>query len=169
MVQPLKKEIVSGIEDLITSNSNIFIMHYQGLTVTELSTLRKRLKTSGAQLRIAKNTLVKRAMTNTNHEPLNNFLTGPTAIAFSQDPVGAAKVLVDFSKENEKLKILGGAVDTDMVTTAQIKELASTPPLNELRAKLLSLLNAPATKLVRTISEPAAQLVRVIAAHSNKA
>jgi len=118
--------------------------------------------------RVTKNTLAKRAIKGTAFEHLEPLFTGPTAIGFSSDPVAAPKAIVDFAKKNDKLKIIGGGLDGSLLTEAQVKALAELPSLDELRAKLLALLNTPATRIAGILQAPGGQIARVLKAHAEK-
>ena len=123
------------------------------------------MRDSGARYKVAKNTLALIALEGTTYAPLSDLLTGPVALATSADPVAAAKAVVDFAKTNDRLEIVGGAMGDTMLNADGIKALAELPSLDELRAKIIGLVQAPATKIARTISEPGAQLARVIGAY----
>ncbi|MCB2067719.1 MAG: 50S ribosomal protein L10, partial [Erythrobacter sp.] len=118
--------------------------------------------------KVAKNRLAKLAVQDTEYAGLGEYLTGPTGLAWSVDPVAAAKAAVDFAKSNDKLEIVGGSMGAQVLDEAGIKALASMPSLDELRGKIVGLVNAPATKVVRTIAEPAGMLARVVGAYAAK-
>jgi large subunit ribosomal protein L10 len=139
-----------------------------GLTVTEVTDLRDRMRSSGASYKVLKNTLARIAVKDTQCMGITDLLIGPTALAFSQDPVAAARVVVEFSEKNEKIKVLGGCLGDKVLNANEVKALAKLPSLDELRAKLLGVIVAPATQIARIVQEPAAQLARVISAYGNK-
>lgn len=139
-----------------------------GLTVAQSTDLRSKMRESGAAYKVAKNSLAKLALKDTDYEGLSDLLTGPTALATSVDPVAAAKAAVDFAKTNDKLEIVGGAMGSQVLDQAGIKALASLPSLDELRAKLVGLVNAPATKVAQLATAPAAKLARVFGAYGAK-
>ena len=139
-----------------------------GLSVAQSTDLRSKMRESGAAYKVAKNSLAKLALKDTDYEGLSDLLTGPTALATSVDPVAAAKAAVDFAKTNDKLEIVGGAMGTQVLDEAGIKALASLPSLDELRAKLVGLVNAPATKVAQLATAPAAKLARVFGAYGAK-
>lgn len=163
-----KKAEVELLKSFVDASSIAIITRNKGLTVIDANKLRARIKKSGSTYRVTKNRLAKIAFKGTKCEALNDNLTGPTAIAFSHDPVAVAKALSDFAKENEKLEIVGGIMDGAYMSPAQVKHLASLPSLDELRGKIIGLIQAPATKVAGVIAAPASQLARVIAAYSNK-
>ena len=146
----------------------IIITQNTGLTVAEFTKLRQKVRASGASIKVAKNRLVRIALKGTRYEALSDKFHGPTAIAYSKDPVSAAKAIAEFAKDNAKLVIIGGAMGNTILDVAGVKNLASMPSLDELRAKLIGLLNAPATKLVQVIQAPAGQLARIFGAYAAK-
>lgn len=163
-----KQESIEEIKSLVESNSTAVIVHYKGLTVAQIDVLRGQMRNCNAQIKVIKNSLAKLAVANTNSKELGSLLTGPTAIVVSNDPVAVAKNLTKFAKENASLVLLGGMVDNQFVDKKAIAMLSEMPSKDELRAKIIGLLNAPATKLVRLVSTPAAQLARVVDAYSKK-
>lgn len=163
-----KQQEVANIKNLIETHSSAMIVHYQGLTVDQINFLRGQMRECGAKFKVIKNSLAKLAIANTNSKELDEILTGPTALVVSNDPVGVAKGLTKFAKENEKLILIGGVVDNQVVNKKGIITLSDMPSKDELRAKIIGLLNAPATKLVRVIKAPVEQIARVIGAYSNK-
>src|SRR5205085_1868022 len=144
----------------------VVVTHQTGLTVAEVTQLRRQMRSAGARYRVTKNRLVRRALEGTKFAPLAPLFTGPTAIAFSQDPVAAAKAAVEYANRNSKLTIVGGGLSGQLLDANAVKALATLPSLDELRAKIIGLLNAPATKLATLLQTPAAQLARVLAAHA---
>ena len=139
-----------------------------GLTVDQSTELRGKMREAGATYKVAKNRLAKRALENTDYTGIEEFLSGPTALAWSSDPVAAAKAAVEFSKGNDKLEIVGGSMGTHVLDEAGIKALASMPSLDELRGKLVGLVNAPATKIAQVATAPANKLARVVGAFAAK-
>ncbi len=144
------------------------VAHYSGLTVAQLQTLRKQMKQAGASVKVAKNRLAKIALEGTDVASIASLLKGPTLIAFSSDPVAAPKVASDFAKTNEKFVILGGAMGKTVLDLNGVKQLASLPSLDELRAKIVGLIQAPATKIAQVVNAPAAKLARVVQAYASK-
>ena len=163
-----KKDAVAALGQTFGEIETIIIAQYSGLTVAEITKLRQKVRASGATMQVAKNRLVKIALKGTRYESLSDKFKGPTAITYSKDPVAAAKAIAEFSKDNAKLVIIGGAMGDTVLDVAGVKNLASMPSLDELRAKLIGLLNAPATKLVQIIQAPAGQLARIFGAYAAK-
>jgi large subunit ribosomal protein L10 len=144
----------------------VVITHQTGLSVAEVTQLRRQMRSAGASYRVTKNRLVRRALEGTPFAELAPLFTGPTAIAFSQDPVAAAKAAVEYANRNTKLTIIGGGLSGQTLDVAAVRALATLPSLDELRSKIIGLLNAPATKLVVLLQTPGSQLARVLAAHA---
>jgi large subunit ribosomal protein L10 len=146
----------------------VVITHQTGLSVAEVTQLRRQMRSAGASYRVTKNRLVRRALEGTPFAGLAPLFTGPTAIAFSRDPVAAAKAAVEYANRNTKLTIVGGGLSGQMLDPAGVKALAILPSLDELRSKIIGLLNAPATKLAVLLQTPGGQIARVLAAHSEQ-
>jgi len=163
-----KQELVADLHKVFAGTNLVVVTQQSGLTVGEASALRKNMREAGAGYKVTKNRLTRLALKGTQFEALQPLFTGPTAIAFSDDPVAAAKVCVEFIKTNEKLTIVGGALAGEGLDTGRITELAKLPSLDELRGKLIGLLQAPATKLAGVTQAPAAQLARVFSAYAAK-
>jgi large subunit ribosomal protein L10 len=163
-----KAELVTELKGVFTTANTVVVAHYAGLTVGQMQTLRKQAKASGATVKVAKNRLAKIALEGTDVASIGSLLKGPTLIAYSADPVGASKVAVDFAKANEKFVILGGAMGKTALDPNGVKALASLPSLDELRAKIVGLIQAPATKIAQVINAPAAKLARVVQAYADK-
>ena len=163
-----KEELVASLRKTFDDNDVVVVTHYTGLTVSEISDLRSKMREAGAGFKVTKNRLTRLALEGTKFEGLSDMFTGPTAIAYSNDPVAAPKVAVNFSKDNEKLVVLGGSFNKDVMDTNGIKALASLPSLDELRGKIVGLLQAPATKVAGVLQAPAGQVARVIGAYSQK-
>jgi large subunit ribosomal protein L10 len=163
-----KRETVEALKQTFNETSVVVVTRNLGLTVAQSTNLRNRMRDAGAAYKVTKNTLALIALEGTRYAPLSDLLTGPTALATSADPVAAAKAAVEFAKTNDRLEIVGGAMGDTMLNADGIKALAELPSLDELRAKIIGLVQAPATKIARTISEPGAQLARVIGAFAAK-
>ncbi len=163
-----KEKLVGNLHDALSATSCFVVTHQTGLTVAEVTTLRKQMLSAGASFKVTKNRLARLALVGTKFEQLSPMFTGPTAIAFSRDPVAAAKVAVEFANKNDKLTILGGALGEKQLDAAGIKALATMPSLDELRAKLLGMLQTPATRIAGVLQAPAAQLARVFNAYATK-
>lgn len=167
MDRAAKSELVATLHDVFKDTGVVVVAHYSGLTVAQMTDYRTRVKAAGGSVKVAKNRLAKLALQDTQASDIADLFTGPTCIAYSQDPIAAAKVAVGYAKENDKLVILGGAMGNTVLDANAVKALAELPSLDELRAKLLGLLSAPATKIARTVMEPGAQLARVIQAKAS--
>jgi len=163
-----KAELVGALGEVFKATKVVVVAHYAGLTVAQMQTLRRQMKQAGASVKVAKNRLAKIALEGSEIGSIAPLLKGPTLIAFSGDPVAAPKVAVDFAKANEKFVILGGAMGKTALNPDGVKALAALPSLDELRAKLVGLLQAPATKVVRVINAPGAKVARVVQAYANK-
>jgi large subunit ribosomal protein L10 len=163
-----KSDAVATLNDVFSKTSVVVVAHYAGLTVAQFQKLRREMKANGATVKVAKNRLAKIALEGTDVASISPLLTGPTLIAYSSDPVAAPKVAVAFAKDNDKLVILGGAMGKTALNPDGVKALATMPSLDELRAKLLGLLQAPATKIAQLSTAPAAKLARVFQAYADK-
>lgn len=167
MLRPEKEAFVSHIREELTNSSIVVAVNRtSGITVEEMTKLRKDMHKAEANLKILKNTLARIAIKDSVLDSMDKYLEGPTGLAYSNNPVGLAKAISDFAKANEKLTILGGVMDGKAISSETISELASLPSMDELRAKIIGLLTAVATKIVRTVKEPSARVARVIAAKS---
>ena len=164
MDRAAKSELVTSLHDVFKDTGVVVVAHYAGMTVSQMTEYRRRMKEVGGKVKVAKNRLAKLAIKDTSAEPIADLVKGPTCIAYSEDPVAAARISVKYAKENDKLVILGGAMGEKVLDVNSVKALADLPSLDELRATLIGLLNAPATKIARTVKEPGAQLARVIQA-----
>lgn len=163
-----KAESVAALKDVFKSSQAVVVAHYSGLTVAQMQVLRKNARTAGASVKVAKNRLAKIALEGSDVASIASLLKGPTLIAYSSDPVAAPKVTVEFAKANEQLVILGGAMGKTALDLNAVKQLASLPSLDELRAKILGLLVAPATKIAQLTNAPAGKVARVIQAYASK-
>lgn len=168
-----KEEQVTVLREKFDRATCVYVADYRGVDVQSVNQLRSRIHTEGEgnyEYRVTKNAVLRRAAAETSIEPLVDSFEGPSAIAISYtDPVGLAKILVDFAKDNEVFELRAGVLDGRAIEPAEIGTLATLPSLDELRGKLVGLLLAPATKLVRLISEPGGQIARVLAARGNEA
>ncbi|MFH3478150.1 MULTISPECIES: 50S ribosomal protein L10 [unclassified Xanthobacter] len=163
-----KQELVTALSEVFKTTSVVVVAHYSGLTVAQMSNLRRQMKAQGATVKVAKNRLAKIALEGSDVAHVAPLLKGPTLIAYSSDPVAAPKVAVDFAKANDKFVILGGAMGTTALNADGVKALATMPSLDELRAKLVGLIQAPATKIAQLSTAPAAKLARVFGAYAKK-
>lgn len=168
MDRTAKADLVSTLNGVFNQSAVVVVAHYKGLTVADMQKLRAQMKQAGATVKVAKNSLAGIALEGTDVASIKPLLKGPTLLAYSGDPVAAAKVAVDFSKTNDKLVILGGAMGSTALNPDGVKALASLPSLDELRAKLVGLIQAPATKIAQLSTAPAAKLARVFGAYAKK-
>jgi large subunit ribosomal protein L10 len=163
-----KKEFVSAMHDVFSNTSVVVVAHYSGLTVAQMQNLRKQMRAAGATVKVAKNRLAKIALEGTDVASIGSLMTGPTLIAYSDDPVAAPKVAVAFAKESDKFVILGGAMGKTALDLKGVQSLATLPSLDELRGKIVGLIQAPATKLAQLTTAPAAKLARVFQAYADR-
>ncbi len=168
MLRSQKKEFVEELEGVYRSSGAVVLTHYHGLTVAQLTALRKNLRARGAKFKIVKNTLAVIASKNIELGCDEKLFTGPTALAYSEDSIAAIKGVVEFAKSEDKLKIIGGVVNNNFVDRISLEAIAKLPPIEELRAKIIGLLQAPATKIAGVVQAPATKLVRVLNAYSAK-
>ena len=161
-----KADLVAELKQVFTETSVVVVTRNLGLSVAQSTDLRLRMRDAGAQFKVAKNRLALIALDGTRYQPIGELLKGPTALATSTDPVAAAKVAVDFAKTTDKLEIVGGAMGDTVLDVNGIKALAELPSLDELRATLIGVIQAPASKIARTINEPGAMLARVFGAYA---
>lgn len=164
-----KKQLVATLSQVFSDASVVVVTRNHGLTVAQVNDLRGKMRAAGASYKVAKNRLARIALEGTDYSAIGDLLVGPTAVATSTDPVAAAKAAVDFAKTNDKLEIVGGAMGSTVLDVDGIKALAALPSLNELRAKIVGLVQAPATKLAQLTSAPAGKLARVFAAYADTA
>src|SRR3984957_6295261 len=163
-----KSEAVTALGEIFKATKVVVVAHYSGLTVAQMQTLRRQMKQAGARGEVANNPPAKIALEGSDVASIAPLLKGPALIAFSVDPVAAPKVAVDFAKTHERFVILGGAMGTTTLAPNGGKALAPLPSLDELRAKLVGLLQAPATKIAQVVNAPAAKLARVVQAYASK-
>lgn len=163
-----KREFVTELAAALADVSMVVVTQNQGLTVAEATDLRRRMRAAGATFKVAKNRLAHLAVDGTRFEGLKPMLKGPTALAWSKDPVAVAKTAVEFAKTNEKLVLIGGALGTQTLDASGIKALAELPSLETLRARLLGMLKTPATRLAGVLQSPAGQLARVFGAYAKR-
>lgn len=163
-----KHQLVATLNEVFQNTNVVVVAHYSGLTVAQMSNLRSQMRAAGASLKVAKNRLVKIALDGTDVAHMADLFTGPTVIAYSDDPVAAPKVVSDFAKTNDKLVILGGAMGATSLDADGVKALASLPSLDELRAKLVGMISTPATRIAQVVNAPAGQLARVVQAYADK-
>lgn len=164
-----KTELVSEVRSDTDKAGLIVVVQMLGLNAGATASLRRKVSEGQATLRVVKNRLAKLAFKDTRYENLIDLMKGPTALAYSADPIAAAKVIADFSNDNDKLQIVGGMMGDKMLDKNAVMALSKLPSLDQLRGKLIGLLQAPATKVAGVVQAPAGQLARVIAAYGNKA
>jgi large subunit ribosomal protein L10 len=163
-----KAELIETLQTTLNASSTVVVTHQVGMTVAESSDLRAKMREAGAGFKVTKNRIAKLALKGTRYEELEGMFTGPTAIGTSADPVAAAKALVEFAKDNDKLTIIGGSMDGKILDKAGVEALATMPSLDELRGKLAGLIQAPAAKIARVTQAPAGKVARVIQARSDQ-
>ncbi len=168
MDRAAKRELATTLNDVFSNTSVVVVAHYSGLTVADMQKLRGQMKQAGATVKVAKNRLAKIALEGTDVASISDLMKGPTLVAYSNDPVAAPKVAVDFAQGNDKLVILGGAMGKTALNPDAVKALATLPSLDELRARLVGLINAPATKIAPVVNAPAAKLARVFGAYAKR-
>lgn len=168
MSRAQKEQEIKELNERFSNDELVVVTHYSGLTVTEMSDLRAKLREEGASFKVTKNSLTKLALKGTQFEQIGDMFSGPTGVATSQDPVAAAKVAHKFAKDNDKLIILGGALGDMVLDAAGVEAIAKLPSLDEIRSKLVGLLQAPATKLAGLMQAPARELVGVTKAYGEK-
>ena len=163
-----KNDFVQKLKEELSGSSSVIVAHYSGLSVSETDNLRKEMRDSGSKFKVTKNRLTKIALKDTPYESITDLFTGPTAIAYSSDSIAPAKVSVNFEKKLENFKIIGGSFEGEKIDINKINFLASLPSLDQIRGKLLGLLNAPAQKIVSVVQAPGGQLARLLSARSEK-
>jgi large subunit ribosomal protein L10 len=163
-----KAELIETLQSTLNASATVVVTHQVGMTVAESSDLRLKMREAGAGFKVTKNRIAKLALKGTAYEDLDSMFTGPTAIGTSADPVAAAKALVDFAKDNDKLTIVGGSMDGKTLDRAGVEALAKMPSLDELRGRLVGLVQAPAAKLARVAQAPAGKVARVIQARADQ-
>lgn len=163
-----KEAKVTSLHDAFQSAVLVVVAHQNGLSVAESTDLRREMHKAGATFRVTKNRLARIALEGTRYEGLADLFTGPTAVAFSEDPVAAAKVAVDYARKNERLIVIGGSLGDQKLDTAGVEALAKLPSLDELRARLVGLIQTPATRVAGVLQAPAGQLARVFGAYARK-
>lgn len=168
MLRAEKAKVVDGLASVFNSTGVVVVTQYKGMTVPEVTQLRSEVRKAGAGFRVTKNRLTKRALDGTPFAPLAHLFKGPTAVAFSTDPVAAPKVISAFAKRNDKLEIIGGGLEGTLLDADAVRQLADLPSLDELRAKLIMLLQTPASRLVGLLQAPGGQIARVLKAHADE-
>jgi len=163
-----KEAAIADLQSKLGETSLVVVTRHKGLTVAEVTDLRGKMRAAGAGFKVTKNRLARRALTGTSFESLDGLFKGPTAIAYSKDPVAAAKVAVAYAKANEKLEIIGASLGKQLLNAEGVKALATLPSIDELRAKLVGMIQTPATRIAGILQAPGGQIARVLAAHAKK-
>ncbi|WP_455475569.1 50S ribosomal protein L10 [Bartonella sp. B17] len=163
-----KREFVTWLNEAFRKSGSVVVAHYSGLTVSQMNDLRSKMNEAGGAVKVAKNRLAKIALQGTESESIMNLFTGQTLIAYSEDPVTAPKVAVDFAKNNDRFVILGGSMGAVNLSVDAVKSLASLPSLNELRARLVGMVSTPATRIAQVVNAPASQVARVIGTYAQE-
>ncbi|MFD0987066.1 50S ribosomal protein L10 [Methyloligella solikamskensis] len=163
-----KREVVTALHDVFANTGVVVVAHYSGLSVADMTALRRQMRDAGGSVKVAKNRLVKLALEGTDATGISELMEGPTCIAYSDDPVAAPKVAVKFAKAHDKFVILGGTMGTTMLDSNGVDSLASLPSLDELRGKLVGLLQAPGGKIAQVVNAPAGNVARVLSAYAQK-
>lgn len=163
-----KTDLVNNLHDTFDNAASVVIVHCIGLTVEESTSLRTKMRNENCNFKVTKNRIARIALKDTKYQHMDSMFKGPTAIGSSSDPVMAAKILVDYAKENEKLVIIGGGLEDKALSKIDVEALAKLPSLNDLRGKLVGLLQAPASKILRLSLEPASQVLRTISQKSKQ-
>jgi large subunit ribosomal protein L10 len=162
-----KQALVTNFNGVFNDAGVVVVAHYAGMTVSQMTDLRRRMKDAGGQVKVAKNRLLKLALQGTPAQGISDLFKGQTMVAFSKDPIAAVRVAVKYAKENDKLVLLGGSMGATTLDPKGLKTLADLPSLDQLRATLVGLIQAPATKIARILNEPGAKLARVIKAKAD--
>jgi large subunit ribosomal protein L10 len=163
-----KREFVASLASVFAETSMVVVTRPLGLTVAEATDLRRRMRAAGANYKVAKNRLATLALDGTQFDGIAPLLKGPTALAWSKDPVAVAKAAVEFARTNDKFVVLGGALGTQTLDAAGVKALSELPSLDQLRAKLLGMIQTPGTRIAGILQAPGGQLARVLAAYAKK-
>ena len=163
-----KTDLVKSLRSTFEDSASVVVVHCIGLTVAESTDLRNKMRNENCNFKVTKNKITRLALKDTKYQHMDGMFSGPTAVGSSKDPVMAAKILVNFAKENEKLVIIGGGLDEKPLSTNDVEALAKLPSLNELRGKLVGLLQAPALKIARLTKEPASKILRTISQKSKQ-
>lgn len=163
-----KSDLVKTLHNTFEGSTSVVVVHCNGLTVSESTELRNKMREENCNFKVTKNRIARIALKDTKYQHMDSMFKGPTAIGSSNDPVMAAKILVDYAKENEKLVIIGGGLEDKALSKIDVEALAKLPSLNDLRGKLVGLLQAPASKILRLSVEPASQVLRTISQKSKQ-
>tara|TARA_Y100000992_G_scaffold37929_1_gene21272 strand:- start:58 stop:564 length:507 start_codon:yes stop_codon:yes gene_type:complete len=168
MKRDQKEIFIKNLKNILSENSLVLVFHYRGMSMTDMTDLRVQSFNSGCNIKVTKNRLTKLALEGTNKSELSDLFNGPTAIAYSNDPVQLTKLLTNFAKNNSNLVILGGIMDNEILTIEKIEILSTLPSLEEIRAQLIGLISSPAQKIASVLTAPSGDLARVFNAYSTK-
>ena len=168
MDRAAKEKLVTTLRGVFKDTGSVVVAHYSGMTVAQMTEYRSRLREAGGSVKVAKNRLAKIALKESPIEGISDLFSGPTCIAYSDDPITAAKITVEFAKKNKQLVVLGGSMGETIIDSDEVKSLAALPSLDELRGKLVGLLQAPAGKIARIVNEPGTKVARVIHAKASQ-
>ncbi|HEX2528606.1 MAG TPA: 50S ribosomal protein L10 [Geminicoccus sp.] len=168
MLRAEKAQVITDLNAVFKETGVVVVTQYRGMTVPEMSTLRSQMRQQGCSFKVTKNRLTALALADTGFAGLVPLFKGPTAVAYSRDPVAAAKVAVDYAKKNDKLQIVGGGLSGSILSADQVRALAELPSLDDLRAKLIAIINTPASRLVGVLQAPGGQLARLLRAKSDQ-
>ena len=163
-----KELFIKNLKSILSENSLVLVFHYRGMSMTDMTDLRVKSFNSGCNIKVTKNRLTKLALEGTDKSELSELFDGPTAIAYSNDPVELTKLLTNFAKNNSNLVIIGGIMDNEILSIEKIEILSKLPSLEEIRAQLIGLINTPAQKIASVLTAPSGDLARVFNAYSNK-
>ena len=164
-----KKTYIEEMKNFFKKTSSVFVTHYQGLTVNQIDKLREEMRKHGILFKITKNRITKLALEGTKFKKLEQLFSGPTAVAFSEDPITSAKILTKFAKSNSNLKIIGGIMEEEPLTVEDVEKIATLPTLNEARAKIVGILTIPAQKIISILLAPGAKIAILALAKSKQA
>ncbi len=168
MKREQKEIFINNLKTILSENSLVMVFHYRGMSMTDMTDLRVQSFNSGCKIKVTKNRLTKLALEGSDKSELADFFDGPTAIAYSNDPVQLTKLLTNFAKNNSNLVILGGIMDNEILTVEKIEILSKLPSLEEIRAQLIGLISTPAQKIATTLAAPSGNLARVFNVYSTK-
>lgn len=163
-----KREFVTELNGVFKAAGSVVVAHYAGLTVAQMNDLRSKMRAAGGTVKVAKNRLAKIALQGTESEGVADLFKGQTLIAYSDDPITAPKIASEFAKGTDKLVILGGAMGSTTLNVDAVKALATLPSLDELRAKIVGMIQTPATRIAQVVNAPAGGVARVIGAYARK-
>tara|TARA_B100000073_G_scaffold144503_1_gene118969 strand:- start:24 stop:530 length:507 start_codon:yes stop_codon:yes gene_type:complete len=168
MKREQKEIFIKNLKTILSENSLVLVFHYRGMSMTDMTDLRVQSFNSGCHIKVTKNRLTKLALEGSDKSELSEFFEGPTAIAYSNDPVQLTKLLTNFAKNNSNLVIIGGIMDNEILSIEKIEILSKLPSLEEIRAQLIGLISTPAQKIASVLTAPSGDLARVFNAYSNK-